>query len=173
MGLRRLDKMGIVRRHNRARSGSALACWALVKAALMVWTRQSNEAIELGVMGGCGNTVEGPLLCKLFEDRCGELWTIIADDLLQNPMLSEYQLQGSDHHAAADVLSKFVDNEVHAVVVCYQQVLCALEVEQIWAKDFPWTLWDFMGSQGFHLLGWLVLLDVKVNLPLVLGTQEP
>ena len=36
MGLGRLDEIGVVLRHNRARSGSALACWALVKAALTV-----------------------------------------------------------------------------------------------------------------------------------------
>ena len=66
-----------------------------------------DEAIGLTVMGGCGNVVEGPLLCKLFEDCCGELWTIIADDLLGNPMLSDYLLQGSDHRAAAGVLSEF------------------------------------------------------------------
>ena len=49
--------------------------------------------------------VEGPLLCKLFEDCRGELWTIIADDLQGDPMLSEYLLHGSDHRAAAGVLS--------------------------------------------------------------------
>ena len=52
-----------------------------------------------------------------------------------------------------------------------------MEVEQICAKDFPWTLWDFMWSQGFLLLEWLVLLasgtafnqffDVLVDLDLV------
>ena len=47
--------------------------------------------------------VEGPLLCKLFEDCRGELWTIIADDLQGDPMLSEYLLQGY-HCAAAGVL---------------------------------------------------------------------
>ena len=56
------------------------------------------------------------------------------------------------------VCPEFADNEILAVVVCYQHVLCTLEVEQICSNDFPWTLWDFMWSQGFLLLGWLVLL---------------
>lgn len=73
-------------------------------------------------------------------------------------MLSEYLPQHSDDRVAAGVLSKFTDNAVLVVVVCYQHILCALEVEQICANDFPWTLWDFMWSQGFLLLGWLVLL---------------
>jgi len=63
-------------------------------------------------------------------------------------MLSEYLLQGSDHRAASGgVLSMSADNEILAVVVCYRHVLCALEVEQIYANDFPRTLWDFMWSR--------------------------
>ena len=49
--------------------------------------------------------MEGPLFYKLFEDCRRELWTIIADDLQRDPMLSEYLLKGSNHRAAAGVLS--------------------------------------------------------------------
>ena len=156
MGLGRLDEIGVVHRHNRVRV--SLGLLGFDQGRVDGLDMAFDEAIGLGVTGGCGNVVEGPLLCKLFEDCCVELWTIIADDLLGNPMLSEYLLQGSDHRAAAGVLSKFADNEILAVVVCYQHVLCALEVEQIYANDFPRTLWDFMWSQGFLLVGWLVLL---------------
>ena len=47
MGLGRLDEIGVVHRHNRARSGSVLACWDLVKAALTVWTWRSMKPLDL------------------------------------------------------------------------------------------------------------------------------
>ena len=48
MGLGKLDEIGVMRRHNRARSGSVSACWALVKVALTVWTWRSMKPLDLG-----------------------------------------------------------------------------------------------------------------------------
>ena len=51
MGLGRLGETGVVLMHRRARSGSFLACRAIVKVVFTVWIWRSMKPLDLGYLG--------------------------------------------------------------------------------------------------------------------------
>ena len=70
----------------------------------------------------------------------------------RDALLGEDLLEGFDGTGTGCITAELADYKVFAVVVCYDEVICPIQLEQISTNNIPWLAGDLVWEQGFFLL---------------------